>query len=303
VAFLVFWGGYRFDLRTPTQAFGPRANTVYDFFTPSALQPMMHHVAESVPIPAPAFAVGFAIVKNHDALGHNAYLLGRWSTKGWWYYFPVVFFYKTPLPVLFLAAWGVVLIARSGNRPAIACVLAGAAIMGAAMTSSINIGLRHVLPVYVPLSIVAAYAVTEIWQRSRDAFGRAVLIALLAWTFAGVAADHPDYMAWFNEAAQPNPSRIAVDSNLDWGQDGLRLARVLREMDIHDAAVDIGGAMRNEAHGIPTRGPDPLQKTPGWVAIGESTLAARRARGEYAWLSAYRPVRRVGTSIRLYYIP
>ena len=303
VAFLVAWAGYRFDFRTPTQAFGPRAITVYDFFTPKALQPLMHRIADSVPIPAPAFAVGFAIVKNHDAFGHNAYLLGRWSMKGWWYYFPVVFFYKTPLPFLFLAAWGTLLIARSRNSLRLAYILSGAAVMGAAMTSSINIGVRHILPVYVPLSIVAAYAVTEIWQRSRDAFGRTALIALLIWLFVGVAADHPDYMAWFNEAAQPNPARIAIDSNLDWGQDTLRLARALHEMNIEDAAVDIGGSMTHEAHGIPTRVPDPLQKTPGWVAIGETMLASKRAHGEYAWLSAYRPVRRIGSSIRLYYIP
>ena len=87
-------------------------------------------------------------------------------------------------------------------------------------------------PIIPPLSIVAGYAVVHIWRTSRDAFGRAALIALLAWLFIGVGKEHPDYLPWFNEAAQPNPSWVAADSNIDWGQDVLRLARVVEEMKI-----------------------------------------------------------------------
>ena len=36
---------------------------------------------------------------------------------------------------------------------------------------------------------------------------------------------------------------------------------------------------------------------------GEEAVALHERFGEYQWLSTYRPVRRVGKSIRLYYIP
>ena len=46
-----------------------------------------------------------AQVKLHETLGHTAYLLGHESRTGWWYYFPVALFFKSPLPFLILALW------------------------------------------------------------------------------------------------------------------------------------------------------------------------------------------------------
>ncbi|HEX2062050.1 MAG TPA: hypothetical protein VHK90_15010, partial [Thermoanaerobaculia bacterium] len=292
VAFLVLWAGYRFDFRTARDYSGDHA-----VYAVSQLTPLL----ANVPLPAPAFFVGLGFLKIHDAQGHGAYLLGEHSQTGWWYYFPVVFFYKTPLPYLFLALWGAVLALR--NRALLAILLMAAAILGVAMTSSINIGIRHILPLYVPLSVVAAYAVVDIWNRSRDAFGRVAFAALLAWLFGGVALSHPDYLAWFNEAARPNPARIAVDSNLDWGQDSLRLARVVREMQLEELHVDILTNVRLEQHGIRMVPFDPGAKTSGWLAVSETILATKAQWGQYRWLSSYRPVRRVGESIRLYHIP
>jgi hypothetical protein len=223
--------------------------------------------------------------------------------NGWWYYFPVVFFYKTPLPYQVLALWGALLIVLSRDRLRIAFLLCAAAIMVVAMTSDINIGIRHILPLYAPLSIVAAYGVVEIWNRARDAFGRTVLAALLAWLFVGVALDHPDYMAWFNEAAQPNPAHIAVDSNLDWGQDTLRLERAVRELKIDHLYVDVMTNVRLDKFGIPVEGFPPAVKPTGWVAVSETPYSFHMATGSYGWLSNYRPVRRIGDSIRLYYFP
>ena len=41
----------------------------------------------------------------------------------------------------------------------------------------------------------------------------------------------------------------------------------------------------------------------GWVAASENWLRFGEASGDYDWLEPYRPVRQVGKSIRLYYIP
>jgi hypothetical protein len=35
----------------------------------------------------------------HQLTGHSAFLFGEISQSGWWYYFPVIFAIKTPLPV------------------------------------------------------------------------------------------------------------------------------------------------------------------------------------------------------------
>jgi hypothetical protein len=302
-AFLVLWAGYRFDFRTAHDYAGDHGIYAMTFLTPEPLDKLTERIAANVRIPAPAFFVGIGFLKFHDNEGHHAFLLGENSHEGWWYYFPVVFFYKTPLPFLALALWGAALTIASRNRARIAILLMPLVVLGIAMTSSINIGVRHVLPMYAPLSIIAAYGVVEIWQRSRDAFGRTALAALLVWLFGGVAASHPDYLAWFNELAQPNPAHIAVDSNLDWGQDTLRLARVLREMGIEELHADIMTSARLAEHGIKHVPQNPGVKMTGWVAVSETTLALKAQWGEYQWLKNYRPVRRIGQSIRLYNIP
>jgi 4-amino-4-deoxy-L-arabinose transferase-like glycosyltransferase len=299
VAFVIFWAGYRFDFRTPFAYTGPHAVYVFDITAPEPLRPLARWAAEKLPVPAPAFWVGLGMLKAHDEQGHTAFLFGEYREKGWWYYFPVVFFYKTPLPFLILVAWGGALLIR--DRARLPYLLCAAAIMAVSMTSSINIGVRHILPLYAPLAIVAAYGTVEIWKRSTDFFGRTALLALLAWLFIGVAAEHPDYLAWFNETAQPNPAHIAVDSNLDWGQDTLRLSRVLREMQITRLYVDLATNARLEgSEGVPFHA---ATRVTGWLAVSETQLVLKGRFGEYQWLSAYRPVRRVGKSIRLYYIP
>lgn len=296
VAFATLWAGYRFDFRSAREYAGDNGAYALTLIAPDAIA---HRVA-NVPIPAPAFFVGLGFLKMHDEQGHLSYLLGETSDKGWWYYFPVVFFYKTPLPFLILALWGAALLR---TRAHVALALMPLAILAIAMTSSINIGVRHILPMYAPLAVLAAYGAVEIWMRTRDAFGRVAFAALLAWLFVGVAVSHPDYLAWFNELAQPNPAHIAVDSNLDWGQDTLRLARVVREMGVDALHVDVMTNARLAEHGIRhVAGGDPTHRITGWVAVSETTLALKGHFGQYHWLRNYRPVRRVGESIRLYYI-
>lgn len=299
----VLWAGYRFDFRTAHAFAGDAGTAGLQVLAPSPLDPLAARIATSVPIPAPAFWTGIGFLRMHDKEGHGAFFLGEVSWRGWWHYFPVVFFYKTPLPYLFLALWGAGLAVLGRNRRQIGVFLMALAVLGVAMTSSINIGVRHILPIYAPLSIVAAHALVSIWRQSRDAFGRTAIVALAAWFFIGVAVSHPDYLAWFNEAAQPNPAAIAVDSNLDWGQDSLRLARTLREMQIPELHVDILTNVRLEEHGIRRIPFNPSVKASGWLAVSETMLAMKAHWGEYQWLRAYRPVRRVGRSIRLYDIP
>lgn len=300
VAFFVLWAGYRFDFRTAHAYAGNDGLYSFEQAAPKPLGPLARTIAESVPIPAPGFFVGLAMLRLHDAEGHEAYLLGNVSRKGWWFYFPVVFFYKTPIPYMLLALWGTLVALRARDWRVLSFLAIAAGIIGIAMTSSINIGLRHILPLYAPLSVVAAYGVVDIWRRATDAFSRVALAALLAWLFIGVAIEHPDYLGWFNELAASNPARIAVDSNLDWGQDTLRLARVLQEMQIEGPHVDILTNARLDRHGIHPIDFDPAVKVDGWLAISETQLALKRRQGFYGWLRVYKPVRRIGTSIRLY---
>ena len=277
VALFAIWGGYKFDVGKPVEI-GPLVPFVYGEISP-AVQRLAY-----MTMPAPALPTGLAILAHHNRQGHTAFLLGDVRQHGWWYYFPVVFFFKTPIPLLLLALWG------ARRRDTLPFTLMALAILAVAMTGSIDIGVRHILAMYVPLSIVAAVALHEL--------RRAIAFTLAGWLIIGVAIAHPDYLGWFNELAR-HPEQIAVDSNLDWGQDVFRLQRYMRKYDITPLHLAYLTGMHVDG-ALPV---DPDAVTHGWVAIGETPLAISRASGAYRWLDAYKPQTRIGRSMRVYQIP
>ena len=269
VAIAIVWAGYRFELNTLERA-GYRAleKVEYVFGAPGAW------FARHIPIPAPSFVIGLVEVKLHDVRGHAAFLLGEKSSEGWWYYFPVALFFKTPLPLLLLFALG----ARHVREPA----LVAAAILAIAMTASINIGVRHLLPMYAPMAIAAVAAFRH----------RIVAFVLLVWLAVNSALAHPDHIAWFNETAR-HPERILADSNLDWGQDVLRLRARIRERGITSLHGAIFASAPLRELGIEIA----EGRSDGWVVVSETTLAMTGSDFEYL---QSRPYERVGKTIRLY---
>lgn len=91
-------------------------------------------------------------------------------------------------------------------------------ILATTMTSHLNIGVRHALPVYpyaVVLAGASAWALIETWRG-----GRYVVTALMLFLVVSSARTFPNYLAYANEAfGGPNRTyRVLADSNVDWGQ-------------------------------------------------------------------------------------
>ena len=285
VAAGIAWGGYFFQVDTIANVHPSSAGLAY----------------ANTPLPAPLYWAGLHVVKVHDELGHLSFLLGRYSQRGFWYYFPVLFLFKTPIPFLLLTVAGVAAIVRA--RRGLEFVLIPLALMLFVLFSHIDIGIRHILPIYPPLCVVAAAGVAALW---RDARGRVAAALLLAWLVVGVELAHPDYMAWFNEFAGRHPERIAVDSNLDWGQDILRLGKAARRHGIERGAVLLVASANITEHGYPVYDLlEPYKPMTGWIAVSETALALDPAtpKGGYDWLIKGRTYERIGKSIRLYYVP
>ena len=239
---------------------------------------------DHVRIPAPSFFAGIDMVRHHSGSGHVAFLLGRTSSQGWWYYFPVVFLFKTPLAFVILAVMGVVWLFPRG------IALAPIAMLIVAMMSGINIGVRHILPMYPFLAMCAAYAATRM--------SKWIAVPLLIWYFVATSLAHPDYLAYFNEAAGRHPENIALDSNLDWGQDVLRLAQFVKHEHIPHIYVSAFGDWRS--YDMPADPLPPNARVTGWIAVSENQFRMEKG---FEWLERERPVRRIGKSIRVYYIP
>jgi 4-amino-4-deoxy-L-arabinose transferase-like glycosyltransferase len=169
--------------------------------------------------------------------GRRAYLLGAFSMEGWRSYFPVALLTKTPLPTLVavtlaIAAAGAALVGRRAFAPrayALVPLLIFGVIYGAsALASPINIGLRHLLPIYPALLVLAGHSVQLIPPTLP--FARGVLVAgLIAWSAVTAWTASPHFLSYFNPAAggTENGHRILVESNFDWGQDLLTTSRWL----------------------------------------------------------------------------
>jgi 4-amino-4-deoxy-L-arabinose transferase-like glycosyltransferase len=291
LALLILWGVYFFQYAAVDTVDHGAPQIVDELFGSAWLA--------SMPVPAPAFIEGLLVLLLHNREGHDAYLFGRVSENGWWYYFPVVLLLKSPIPLLILAIAGGWLTIRRREHPEL--LLYAAAILGISVTSRINIGVRHILPIYVPLSILAALAIHALWFTR----GRVIIVALCGWLVVGSALAHPDYLPWMNAFAGPHPERVLIDSNLDWGQDLIRLRHECRRRRIERLGVFLFGSNDPDQIGLPPAFPiDPWTPAEGWIAISESALQPELAEDPDAfdWLTEGRSYERIGRSIRLYHV-
>ncbi|HOW97396.1 MAG TPA: glycosyltransferase family 39 protein [Kiritimatiellia bacterium] len=177
----------------------------------------------------PVFVEGLRGVLFMTKKGQPTFLFGRHSETGWWYYFPALFLIKTPLPLLLglLAAASAVL--RKPMRIPWYLWLPPLVYFVLLCRSDIQIGHRHLLPVYPFLFLAVGLFLADRLPRRPWAIASA---ALGLWYAAGTAYSAPYFLAYFNETVggPANGYKLATDSNVDWGQ-GLRALRdyVLKE--------------------------------------------------------------------------
>ena len=145
----------------------------------------------NISLPAPELFDGVRFALYHNDKGHAAYLLGEIRNTGWWYFFPVVLSVKTPLAFLLLLLAGVCLCWTRRARLAYWLPLAfSMGILVPSMTSKVNIGVRHILPVYIGFSIVAAVAVAWLLERAQTRKWAGAAAAILVLWMAGSGAGH-----------------------------------------------------------------------------------------------------------------
>lgn len=237
----------------------------------------------------------------HNADGHPAYLLGRVSNQGWWYYFPVAFAVKTPVATLAGVALMLVFLWRSPRRWLLLAVVFPAVVyFGLSLFSHIDIGIRYLLPVYPFL-----YAAMGCVFSEGRALRRAGAVIVLAAAIES-AAVYPDYLAFFNIAAGgPNAGpKYLLDSNLDWGQDFKKLGRYLQKRGTPDVCLAFFANVDFPYYGIhPRIVPEgPAAEHPDCVIAMSATVLFGQYVGpeRFAWLRAHRPEAIIGHSIYVY---
>jgi hypothetical protein len=263
-----------------------------------------------------AYVRGFLLEQDRGRTW-TAFLFGKLSDGGWWYYFPCCFLMKTSAALLagFLMGW--VCLAR--DRPKLGdhiyFVLPLVVGMIAAMTSRLDVGVRHILPLYPFAVMVAGTA------RSRLCARRLTLVALALAGLVGVESLRvwPDYLTFFNcfAGGPANGSRLLGDSNLDWGQDLKGLKRWMTHHGVPHISLAYFGTADPAYYGIdctylpgspffiPPNQLAPLRR-PGYVAVSVTHLQGiyfpDEARTFYAPLQAMTPIDRIGNSIYIYWL-
>jgi hypothetical protein len=231
IAWVVIWAvyGFQFSAGTPMTAEAWSAIPAADSLLSAAAEWLHAHrlMPETWLVDLRVFA---------SSGGHRrTFLLGQHALDGWWYFFPAVWFFKTPLAVqvaLVLGAVAAWFAWKGGRQRALAALHAltplltlGLVYGVATMTGRLNIGIRHWLPVFPLVFVAAGLAVKVPWPRTRTA----ALTLILAWSAfdAWGVRSHP--LAFVNPlgGGTAHGYRTVVDSSFEWGGDLPALERWL----------------------------------------------------------------------------
>ncbi|MGB8354715.1 MAG: glycosyltransferase family 39 protein [Chthoniobacteraceae bacterium] len=172
-----------------------------------------------------------------DVKGRIGFLNGAYSWVGFPGFFPYAFLVKTSLTVFCLLAFAAFAGLRKwrtagqwlyGIAP---LLILFATYWAFALRSHLNIGHRHLLPVYPPMYILAGACGIYLKPGGRR-WQALLVVACMLGFIAESLIIRPDYLTYFNViAGGPDEAwRHLVDSSLDWGQD---LPALKRWLDAH----------------------------------------------------------------------
>lgn len=280
--------------------------------------------------PMPTFWAGIEQILLLNQGGRTAFLLGETTNTGFWAYFPVALAVKTPLLTLLGTAVALLILLRrpATRRQALFLLLPTLGYFALTLTSGLNIGYRHLLPMLPFMYLLIAGLMADTWPRGNGRFSFYVFSFLLIGQISTALFIHPHYLSYFNRLAG-GPAQgynILIDSNVDWGQDLRRLADWLAENEVAEVKLGWFGTAQPDYYGIayqplPGLGGvgqpqffdawwqlpfDPAQPEPGIYVISATSLwefpLATADKYVYAWFRAREPDARIGYSVLVYVV-
>jgi hypothetical protein len=320
-AFVVIWASYRFS-HAPLNSLSSAPDHVADkaFGSSSSVARRVHVLTSKLQIPASEYYGGIRFLRDQNRLGRRSYLFGKMKEGGWWYFYIVSLGLKTPISALLLAIVGGASLAVTWSRSRVnwqqLVPLAGAvALIIATIPSRINIGVRHVMPIFGFLSMLAAWGVVALWNAGSDSsqdsplksgpavwVRRVCAVVLVVWLVVSSVRSHPDYLSYFNEFGGSHPENLLIISDVDWGQDLTRLSTYLKKQQAEQVSILYVVVFDAPSLGLPPTVHLHCGETAtGWVAIEERYA---RVYPECAqWIAAQPVHAEVGKTMRVYYLP
>lgn len=262
-AWVVVWAcfGFRYSAFAPDLPQAVKFFAAWDAVVPNhGFWRTFFDFARSHHLLPEAYLQGFAYVLA-AAQARGAFLAGQFGSTGWWWFFPYAFAVKSSLTELVVALAVSVFAVRTFVRserdrmlrhltPVAPLVVFAIVYGGFSLASHLNIGHRHILPLY-PVLFIAAGALL---RNRRHTVAAVAAVSLVALGAVEVVAVRPHYLTYFNRIAGGPDSgwRHLVDSSLDWGQNLPRLSAWLKSHRAHDEPVyaSIFGTDDAAYHGV-----------------------------------------------------
>jgi len=266
--------------------------------------------------PAANYLAGVASVRNRLSTFSGTYLFGNLSDALWPYFFPLSWLFKEPLPIILgtLLALGALvgrLVGRSGLGGRgfnLSFLLVPFAFYGAvAVLSKFNLGIRHLLPILPLTYLLGGWGGALLWEKKRG-WLRVGVLAMGFWLVLGTLLAFPNFLAYFNElqlvSGKPK-HEIFIDSNLDWGQNLIRLSKFVKGEGIQKIRVEAWFPAETIKYYIPEAlGPGETfaEGEEEWVAVAVTSFQVSKFEEEdrFASLRDREPYALVGEGILVY---
>jgi Dolichyl-phosphate-mannose-protein mannosyltransferase len=176
-----------------------------------------------------SYLCGLADVFTSEAF-YRSYLFGKAYPHGVWFYFPAAFLIKSTLAFVALPCVVVIALATrrlAARREIIFLAVPSVFYFLVAVSSKMNIGARHILPVYPFLAVAGAGALWALAGSQRK--WMYATFTLLAVHVASSLHAFPSYIAYSNEiwGGPTKTYKYLSDSNSDWAQQLKSLKRYL----------------------------------------------------------------------------
>ncbi|HZR33098.1 MAG TPA: glycosyltransferase family 39 protein [Terriglobales bacterium] len=306
IAFLLLWAGYFFHVSHLTMRQGQMIATFPN--REPIIKKMRTPVSFSIPVPAGEYFEGLRSVAFHNHRGHQSFFLGTASKVGGWKsYYPAVIVLKWPTMVLVLFATLLLLTLRGRvNLPREQLIMASfpAVFLVFAVFSKIDIGDRHVLPLY-PFVLLFLAGWWQLMRRSRVVM--VVLLAAITLNAVDALRYAPDYLAYFTPLVSAKESyKFLSDSNLDWGQGLLALRKYENQHPHEQIYLAYFGSVDPAAYGLRSRPLLENQRVAGaTVIVSATSLTGQMLENfsSYRWVLQYRQKALLDNSLHVFEIP
>lgn len=258
------------------------------------------------------FIHNFNLSYSHTLKEHVSCIKGSFITCDWRYFLGILAV-KIPIPSILLLFAGIFRLVRSQLSTSVKGQIIGPVLIFlliASFLNKINIGLRHVLPIF-PFLFLIAGAWSSSFQSSKKISWtlKIMTVCIIAWLAHISLSNLPHHLSYFNQVAGSleNAARLTADSNLNWGQDNRRLAKYVRQQEIPKIYIlssannfpelTYYGVVHEAAPNLNSQFPNP-----GYYALDLHHFLLYKHQN-HSWFKTNAPIERIGSTYFLFYVP